>query len=119
MTRKNIYIAAVTSAVLITCPVTRAADDTTLNLRPGKVHESCHKLAAGNKLNYSFQTSSLTLFNIHFHIGKQLNYPVKEQLLDNSSGTVDIDTAQTYCLMWTNSQSHTVTLRYDINLSSR
>ena len=118
MIRKNIYITAVTSAVLISCPVTCAADDTNLNLRPGKVHESCHKLAAGSKLSYSFQTSSQTLFNIHFHSGKQINYPVKEQLLDNSSGTVDIDTAQTYCLMWTNSQSHTVTLRYDINLSS-
>ena len=116
MTRNASYIAIFTTAFAICCSGAQASDVKSVNLRPGKVHESCHKLAAGSKLSYSFQVSSETLFNIHYHAGKEINYPTKEHLALNSSDTVNIDATQTYCLMWTNPQSHTVTLRYHVEL---
>ena len=117
---KNIKIIAVLATAVITCSSqTQASDEKSLNLRPGKVHESCHKLDAGSKINYSFQVSSETLFNLHYHMDKEIKYPVAEQQALKDSGTVYINTTQTYCLMWTNPQEHTVTLRYNIDTAKR
>jgi hypothetical protein len=50
---------------------------------------------------------------------KEIKYPVAEQQALKDSGTVYINTTQTYCLMWTNPQEHTVTLRYNIDTAKR
>ena len=117
---KNIKCVTLLAAVTTICSAqSHATDEKSLNLRPGKVHESCHKLDAGSKLSYTYQASSETLFNVHYHMGKEIKYPVAEQQALKDSGIVYIDTTQTYCLMWTNPQSHTVTLRYTADISRR
>jgi len=118
MSKKNLIAIALLAFVIFLSPA-QATEDQSLNLRPGKIHESCHKLERGSKLNYSFQVSSETLFNVHFHAGKVIEYPVTEQLALESSGSVAVETTQTYCLMWTNPQDHTVTLRYNVDIVSR
>jgi hypothetical protein len=55
----------------------------------------------------------------HYHMDKEIKYPVAEQQALKDSGTVYINTTQTYCLMWTNPQEHTVTLRYNIDTAKR
>lgn len=118
--KKNTNCIHVIAAATIICSTqSHAINEQNLNLRPGKVHESCHKLDAGSKLSYSFQVSSETLFNVHYHMGKEIKYPVAEQQTFKDSGIVYIDITQTYCLMWTNPQEHTVTLRYNVDIATR
>ena len=119
MKKKISCIPVIMAATIICSTQSHATEEKSLNLRPGKVHESCHKLQAGSKLNYSFQVSSETLFNVHYHMDKQIKYPVAEQQALKDSGVVYIDTTQTYCLMWTNPQEHTVTLRYTADIARR
>lgn len=118
MTKKISAITIFAAATFIYSSQSLASDEKSLNLRPGKVEESCHKLDTGSKLIYSFQVSSETYFNLHYHMGKEIKYPIAEQLALKNSGTVYIDTTQTYCLMWTNPQQHTVTLRYSVDITS-
>lgn len=111
---KNIFL--LTTVILSYCSIVHADEDRSLNLRTGEVHESCHELDDGVKLSYSFQSSSPALFNIHYHQGKEIRYPVAEQMMSSRNGILSADSMQTYCLMWTNPQSQTVTLRYKIEL---
>lgn len=114
MAIKYIYLVAV--AILSCCSIVYAAENKSLNLRPDEVHESCHDLAAGAKINYSFECSSVALFNIHFHHGKEVSYPVAEKMILRSKGTLLADSTQTYCLMWSNPLRRTLTLRYKVDL---
>ena len=111
---KNIRL--LTMVILSCCSIVHADEDRSLNLRAGEVHESCHKLDDGVKLNYSFESSSPALFNIHYHQGKEIRYPVAEQTIMSNKGTLSADSMQTYCLMWTNPQSHTLSLHYKVEL---
>jgi hypothetical protein len=111
---KNILL--LTTVILSYCSIVHADEDRSLNLRTGEVHESCHKLDDGVKLSYSFESSSPALFNIHYHQGKEIIYPVAEQIMMSNEGTLSADSMQTYCLMWTNPQSQTLTLRYKVEL---
>ncbi|MEA1890167.1 MAG: hypothetical protein U9N50_10360 [Pseudomonadota bacterium] len=109
-------ISLLTTAILSCSSNVHAAENQSFNLRPSEVHESCHDLAAGAKLNYSFESSSMVLFNIHYHRGKEISYPVAEKMMMRSSGTLSADSLQTYCLMWSNSQGRTLTLRYKVDI---
>ncbi len=109
-------ISLLTTAILGCCSNVQATENQSFNLRPNEVHESCHDLAAGAKLNYSFESSSMALFNIHYHRGKEIRYPVAEKMMMRSSGTLSADSLQTYCLMWSNSQGRTLTLRYKVDI---
>jgi hypothetical protein len=110
------YLSLVATAIISYGSIVHAAENKSLNLRPDEVHESCHDLAAGAKINYSFECSSVALFNIHFHHGKEVSYPVAEKMILRSKGTLLADSTQTYCLMWSNPLSRTLTLRYKVDL---
>ena len=110
------YIIVLTTVILSYCSIVHADENRSLNLRTGEVHESCHELDTGVKLSYSFQSSSAALFNIHYHQGKEIRYPVTEQMMISRNGALSADSMQTYCLMWTNPQSSTLTLRYKVEV---
>lgn len=114
MNIKIIFLLA--ASILSYSSIVHTAEDQSLNLRAAEVHESCHELAAGMKLNYSFQSSSETLFNIHYHDGKVVSYPVAKQKTSGRNGTLTADSSRSYCLMWSNPQTITLTLRYKVDL---
>jgi len=62
--------------------------------------EHCLELAAGDRIRYHYKATSEVDFNIHYHRGNDVLYPVKS----NSSRSADADftasQAETYCLMW-------------------
>ena len=70
-------------------------------LEPGKVHEECARLQPGEARRWSWTSDAPVDFNIHFHRGNDVGYPVKRDATKGESGTFEPDVAQDYCWMWT------------------
>ena len=73
-----------------------------LSLAPGKLAELCGRLPAGLKLHWAFEASAPLDFNVHYHVGKAVEYPVKLSAVAAAKDTLDTKTEQDYCWMWTN-----------------
>lgn len=82
-------------------------------IKPGKMYEKCMAVTAAQKLEYQFTTSKPVNFNIHFHVGDAVYYPVKR---DKTTGEADrfqpTKAKEDYCLMWENKTSEDVELKY-------
>lgn len=85
-------------------------------LKAGKVHEECMQLNAGQKLTYSFETKSFVDFNIHYHLGKEVFYPVKKDAAKIHNDVFTAGSAQDYCLMWTNKNTKQVLVKYEFQV---
>ncbi|MCK5359473.1 MAG: hypothetical protein KAJ95_02545 [Gammaproteobacteria bacterium] len=105
----------VATVILSGCSVTHAAENKAISLRPGEIHESCHDLATGIKLNYQYTGGSVTLFNIHYHKGKEIIYPVPDELAFRRNSSLTAASTQTYCLMWRNIQGRPVAVQYNVD----
>jgi hypothetical protein len=62
--------------------------------------EHCVKLAAGERVRYRFRASDDVDFNIHFHRGKDVHYPVRASASRGEDATFSAPAADVYCLMW-------------------
>ena len=93
----------------------QASYENSVMLSGGQIHETCNKLEAGVVLNYQYTGNSVTLFNIHYHQGKEVSYPVPDFLAFRTSGSLKTDSAQDYCLMWKNIRNMPVIVRYRID----
>jgi len=76
--------------------------DRTLTVAPGKFAELCGALGAGKTVSWAFDADGELNFNIHFHVGKEVHYPVRMDRVRRSAGDLAVDLAQDYCWMWTN-----------------
>ena len=62
--------------------------------------ERCLTLAAGQSIRYRFSASAPVDFNIHYHRGKEVFYPVRRSGVRDAEGTFRAQEADDYCLMW-------------------
>ncbi len=85
--------------------------DRNLQIAPGKFAEICGKLAGGAAVKWDFDAAAPLDFNIHFHEGKKVLFPVKQDGTAKAEGTLAVTLAQDYCWMWTNKGSGPVSLR--------
>jgi hypothetical protein len=72
-----------------------------VTLQPGESHEACMHLEAGDKRKWYFKASAPLDFNIHYHDGDKVSYPVKRDRMRGDGGTFAARVAQDYCWMWT------------------
>ena len=72
-----------------------------LALEAGKMHEICARLAKGEKRRYHWKASGPVDFNIHYHEGNEVFYPVKRESMRGDGGTFVAKIDQDYCWMWT------------------
>lgn len=116
-TRALVALAAIaTSAPLAAAIVDIAWDanrqfDRRLEVAPGKFAEVCGKLAKGDSVRWEFEAAGALDFNIHYHVGKDVEYPARKDAADRMQGTLSVDRDQDYCWMWTNKAAHPVGLR--------
>jgi hypothetical protein len=83
-------------------------------------HEACDKLTAGQRIEYSFETSLPVDFNVHYHSKTAgIVYPVKEDNVTSSSGGLVADVQAIYCCMWSNRQSAPVSLTYEFKTADQ
>ena len=70
-------------------------------IAPGKIHEECRRLEAGDARRYRWKSDSTVDFNIHFHKGPEVYYPVKRDGIRGDAGSFTAKTGEDYCWMWT------------------
>jgi hypothetical protein len=76
---------------------------------PGGHHEECVKMDKGEIRNYEWKASAAADFNIHYHEGSEVFYPVKKDGATKDKGIFKAKIAQDYCWMWTAKAPATVT----------
>ncbi len=81
----------------------------------GKTIEICGPLKAGVAIDWSFKNSAPLNFNIHFHKGEEVSYPVQQKGASNLAQKFTPDTAQDYCWMWTNRSLQAVKLNVELS----
>jgi hypothetical protein len=81
---------------------------------PGQIAEECFNLPAGESIGYSFEATGSVDFNIHFHRGKDVFYPVRATGLLRAADRFKAESTEEFCLMWTNGAAQAVTIRGDL-----
>ncbi len=74
----------------------------TFNVAPGKFAEYCGKLSKGQTVRWSFEAPAALDFNIHYHVGKDVEYPAKAKGVASQQGELKVALDQDYCWMWSN-----------------
>ena len=69
-------------------------------LEPGKIHEECLRIGKGDKRRYHWKSNAPVDFNIHYHRGPEVFYPVKRDGMRGDGGTFDPRSDEDYCWMW-------------------
>ena len=71
-----------------------------VTLEAKKVFEECQRIEAGEKRRYMWKADGPVDFNIHFHRGDDVSYPVKRDAMRGDGGTFTAKTGEEYCWMW-------------------
>ncbi len=85
-------------------------------IKPGKIFEKCLSLSPPQKIEYSFESAAKLNFNLHYHRGEQVYYPVKLDRTNAESGLYEARAKETYCLMWENKTGADVELTYSARI---
>jgi hypothetical protein len=78
---------------------------------PGQFVEVCAKLAQGQALDWQFDASGRTDFNIHYHLGKKVKYPERRSAVRAAAGRLQVRLDQDHCWMWVNPGAAAVTIK--------
>jgi hypothetical protein len=82
-------------------------------LKAGKMHEVCMTLSSAQRLEYTFSTAKPVDFNIHYHRGETVYYPVKRPKTTNEADRFTPATGRSdYCMMWENKSLGDIELTY-------
>jgi hypothetical protein len=81
-----------------------------VNLAPGKFAEVCGTLDEGQTIHWSFEAQEALNFNIHYHLGKEVIYPARQNQVRQARGELPVEVKQDYCWMWVNKSPRTVRL---------
>ena len=82
---------------------------------PGKFAEVCGPLSKGQTVAWSFKADRPMNFNLHYHVGKQVVYPAKQDAAAEAHGELEATLAQDYCWMWTNKGESPSTVRLTLS----
>ena len=89
-----------------------------VTIKPGKVFEKCMALVPSQKIEYRFESAAKMNFNLHYHKGEQVYYPVQLDRTNGESGLYEAKAKETYCLMWENKTSADVELTYSTTIGN-
>ena len=76
--------------------------ETQQSVAPGKFAEVCGTLMPGQAVAWSFTADRPMDFNVHYHAGKQVVFPAKQDGASRAEGLLEVRLRQDYCWMWTN-----------------
>ena len=81
--------------------------------------ERCLHLDAGQSIHYRFKASAPVDFNIHYHRGKDVVFPVRKAGVREASGTFKAKGAEGYCLMWEHKGSGSAAVEGALELEAK
>lgn len=73
-----------------------------VRIAPGKFVEACEKLPQGAKVRWQFEAKAPLDFNIHYHEGKEVRFPARQDGATAAEGVLEAKVAHDYCWMWSN-----------------
>ncbi len=81
-------------------------------IAPKQFLEVCDTIASGARVAWEFSSDAALDFNVHFHEGTAVRYPVKIDAVRSEAGVFKPKKTADYCWMWTNrgAQSASITL---------
>src|SRR5687768_5261550 len=85
--RRLALLALVGAAACANAADKGAAKPFSATLAPGKIHEECLKVEGGQKSKYHWKSSAPVDFNIHYHRGPEVFYPVKRRAMRGDDDT--------------------------------
>lgn len=80
----------------------------------GAGKELCFAAKKDDEVVFRFEADRELKFNLHYHIGDEVFYPVPEHSTAAEKGQYFIPKDETYCLMWTNDQDVDVGLAAEL-----
>jgi hypothetical protein len=83
-------------------------------IAPGKIAEECRALSAGEVVRYRFQVSAVVDFNVHFHRGNAVEYPVKKDGVTEDASNFVAPSVEEFCWMWSNRNASPVIVEGEI-----
>jgi hypothetical protein len=95
-----------------------------MQIKPGRSYEECVELFPNQIMQYSFTSSDNVNFNIHYHDGESILYPVNKKNITFWKDSISPDDYEYYskeqkyfCLMWNNlnNESIKITFNYNVN----
>jgi hypothetical protein len=103
--------------VLVTAAAAKAESPKSVTLKPNKIIEKCMSLVPPQKIEYHFEASAKLNFNLHYHKGEQIYYPVKLDRTNGESGLYEVKAKEDYCLMWENRSGTDIDLTYGVRVA--
>ena len=85
-----------------------------VTVAPGKFVELCGKLARADAVAWRFDASGPLDFNIHYHEGKAVQYPARQEAVAAAQGELRVALDQDYCWMWSNKAAQPAQLRIEL-----
>lgn len=85
------------------------------SIAPGKFLEICESLAKDSAVAWQFKASAALNFNVHFHQGKEVAFPEKQDGVSELQGTLFAKSKEDYCWMWTNKSDAASSIRVTLN----
>lgn len=98
MRRRALFLTLLTPALAVAA--TAALGPFGLDVPARGFEEHCIRLDAGERVRYRFNANGEMDFNIHYHRGSEVHYPVKTAASRSADATFTAPHADTYCLMW-------------------
>ncbi len=83
-------------------------------IKPGKIAEECRNLASDERVRYRFEASAAVPFNVHFHRGNTVEYPVKIDKTSVAASIFTASSAQDFCWMWANETAESVVVHGEL-----
>lgn len=90
------------------------------------MYEECIELLPTHSLEYSFKASKPVKFNIHYHRGEDILYPVSKDNITEWNGVLKVSEQDYYteeqeyfCLMWENPHNESVSLTFEYKIRDR
>lgn len=100
--------------LLTGCGGRHVVDAGSITLAPEGIYEDCLDLTPKQVMTFSYSASAPVDFNVHYHEGEQVFYPVTRQQsplwLD---GSFLPNVPHLYCLMWTNAMDKTIDVSFE------
>jgi hypothetical protein len=97
-------IAELAPFLLAACTATLTTDApkvvTNHPLPPFQMHQECLRLAPGDRLDYTFDSTEPVAFDIRYHDGNAVVMPIARERTRADAGVFAPSLAQDYCLMW-------------------
>ncbi|NKC13984.1 MAG: hypothetical protein GKR94_17900 [Gammaproteobacteria bacterium] len=88
-----------------------------IDIASNHAYEACVELQSGQALRIGFEANAQLEFEVHFHRGGEVEFPVTPHRTRGAAATFSFDASRNYCLMWTNKGKRPVLLEfgYDFN----